>query len=497
MIRPLIRVSPEAAGISSQRIRNMVRALEKSGNQMHGLMISRGKQVLFETWWAPYGPDLIHSNQSLGKTYMGTALGKAYTDGLVRLDERVTDIFAEEIRNHDLKPDANMEKMTVRDLLCMATGMTECPALGGEDFVLDFLLHPVTYAPGEHFFYNTAGSSLLAAIVEKKTGRPLKEYMAEKVFSPIGLDSKRMRWLRFKNGVYAEPGVLTTTEDNLRLAMLYLQSGEWEGQQILARDYVKMATALQNPSWEDQGIADCKCGYGFMMWRCSVPGVYRFDGGLGQYCIVRPDQQLIVAIHETACYPDGVQKTLDIIYDYLMREDWLIQVEEDPAAEAALKAVGRSRKLSIPTVDCAKWQTLNGTYHLTSGLIDPWPVMFREFRKEEMVPFLRTCHIQWHEDSLDIRFDESVHFCFGFDGEADISQTINVIPELDLAYGYVLKADEKHLVLRSGWLQSCFYMNWILEKTENDLVITWEKPWMQSDGKLEAGRAVWIRENHL
>ena len=260
MIKPLERTSPESVGIPSRVITDMVHELEQSGTQLHGLMVSRFGKVLFETWWAPYGPDVIHSNQSLGKTYMGTALGMAYTEGLVQLTERVVDIFSEEIEQNGIIPDKNMQKMTVRDLLCMGTGMTECPDLGGEDFVLDFLRHPVAQAPGEHFFYNTSGSSLLAAIVEKKTGRPLKEYMNEKVFAPIGLDGERMRWLRFKNGVYAEPGVITTTEDNLRLAMLYLNGGIFNGQRVLSREWTQMATALQNPSWDAGGIADCKHG---------------------------------------------------------------------------------------------------------------------------------------------------------------------------------------------------------------------------------------------
>lgn len=494
MIQPLERISPESAGIPSRVIADMVHALEQSGAQLHGLMVSRFNRVLFETWWAPYGPDVIHSNQSLGKTYMGTALGMAYTEGLVQLTERVVDIFSEEIEQNGITPDENMQKMTVRDLLCMGTGMTECPSLGGEDFVLNFLRHPVPQTPGEHFFYNTSGSSLLAAIVEKKTGRPLKEYMSEKVFAPIGLDSERMRWLRFKNGVYAEPGVITTTEDNLRLAMLYLNDGVFNGRRVLAREWTQMATALQNPSWEDGGIADCKHGYGFMMWQCSVPGVYRFDGGLGQYCIICPALQLIVAVHETALYPDGVQKTLDIVYRYLFQNTWQPSLPEDSAGWTELRAIGASRKLAMEAVDCAQWQDIAGVYRLASGAIDPWPVMFREFRRTDGIPPLDSCRIKWEDSALELRFGEAVQFRFGCDGDARVTSTCNAIPEMDLAYGYVLNAAADRLVLRCGWLQSCFYMDLILERRENGLSIICERPWMQSDGKKAVERADWTRE---
>lgn len=491
MMHCLERTLPESVGVSSRSIADMVRALEKSGTQMHGLMISRCNKVIFETWWAPYGSGIIHSNQSLGKTYMGTALGMAYTEGLVRLDERVVDIFSEEIETNRIVPDENMKKMTVRDLLCMGTGMTECPPLGGEDFILDFLKSPVHYTPGEHFFYNTSGSSLLAAIVEKKTGRPLKDYMSEKVFEPIGLDSNRMRWLRFRNGVYAEPGVITTTEDNLRLAMLYMNGGVFEDKRILSQDWVDKATALQNPSVEDQGISDCQYGYGFMLWQCSVPGVYRFDGGLGQYCIVCPAQKLIVCIHETALYPNDVQKVLDIVYQYMFLNSWSNTLPEDPVGQLELSAIGRSRKLKIPVVATATWKDLAGSYHLISGAVDPWPVMFKEFQKKDHFPPLDCCQVNWENDTLDIELASGVHFRFGFDGEARISKTANAVPEFDFAYGYALESDSNCLRLRCGWLQSCFYMDFVLVRTENGFILTCERPLMQSDGHKDVTQSIW------
>lgn len=148
----LERVIPENVGISSWQIMNMVKELEDSGTELHGLMISRYNKVVFETWWAPYAPELPHSAHSLGKTYTGTAVGLAYTEGLVALDEKVVDIFSEEIEKNQIVVDENMKKMKVHHLLCFSTGMDHCPALSGEDFVINFLKAPVAYEPGEHFF---------------------------------------------------------------------------------------------------------------------------------------------------------------------------------------------------------------------------------------------------------------------------------------------------------------------------------------------------------
>ena len=314
--QPLERVSPESVGLASADIERFLDALEASGAEMHGLMIIRHGKVAAEGWWAPYAPGIRHGLQSLTKTYAATAAGVAYDEGLVRLEDRVVDIFPDHV---PADPSAHLIQMTVRDVLRMGTGMVTMPPMGDADWIRAFFAVPVVHAPGTAFYYNSAGSSLLGAIVRQLTGHGLTDYMKPRLFDVIGIDAANLKWLRHPDGLEnGGGGLFATTEDNARLALLYLQQGVWEGRQVLSREWIREATSRQIESKDDPGIPDCKLGYGFQLWMCKPPGVYRFDGAFGQYAIVFPEQDMVVAINETAALGAGAQRTLDIVWELLL-----------------------------------------------------------------------------------------------------------------------------------------------------------------------------------
>ena len=108
------RTSPEAVGIRSQAILDYIDALERSNTEMHGIMIMRHGKICAEGWWQPFAPNLRHGLQSHTKTYAATAVGIAYTEGVLKLDERLIDIFPEE---SPADPSENLKLLTVRDVL--------------------------------------------------------------------------------------------------------------------------------------------------------------------------------------------------------------------------------------------------------------------------------------------------------------------------------------------------------------------------------------------
>lgn len=316
--KELMRVTPESVGISSRGIGKYIDALEASGTELHGLMIIRHGKVAAEGWWAPYAPGIRHGCQSLTKTYAATAVGFAFDEGLLRLEDRITDILHRYVPEN---PGENLKKMTVRDVLCMGCGMESMPSLCEKDWIREFLKVPVVHEPGTAFFYNSIGSSILGAIIRELTGKGLIEYLKPRLFDAIGIDASNLKCIRHKDGLeFGGGGLFSTTEDNARLGMLYLQNGIWEGKQILSKEWVRLATMPQNDSSEDPGIPDCKLGYGFQMWMCRPSGVYRFDGAFGQYTIVFPDLDMVVAINETAPLAKDTQAVLDITWDYLLPE---------------------------------------------------------------------------------------------------------------------------------------------------------------------------------
>ena len=350
------RVSPESVGISSMHIEELISRLESNHTEMHGIMIMRYGKVCTEGWWNPYSPGLRHGLQSLTKTYAATAIGIACTEGLLSLDTKIIDIFTEEA---PVEPEDNLGSLKVRDVLCMGCGMEKMPK-ATKNWIRDFLHIPVKHTPGTTFMYNSMGSSLLGAIVRKLTGLGLQDYLKPRLFDKIGIDADNLRWFYLPDGMeVGGGGLFATTEDNLRLMKLYMDGGVWEGERILSEDYVKKATSFQNASATEALVnppgTDNFLGYGYQIWMCKPEGVYRADGAMGQFAICCPRQDMNIALNETAFGAEGIQKTLDYIWEFLDKIDLYIkQLPEDKSAED--KFSYRMSHLSIKNPDYSPYR---------------------------------------------------------------------------------------------------------------------------------------------
>lgn len=370
------RTTPEAVGIPSASIEWLLDRLEEGWTEPHGLMIMRHGKVCAEGWWAPYASGIRHGLQSHTKTYAATAVGIAYTEGLLKLTDRIVDIFADEIPEN---PSENLKKLTVRDVLCMGCGMDTMPR-PSKDWIREFLATPVNHVPGTTFMYNSNGSTFLGAIVRKLTGLGLHDYLKPRLFDKIGIDAENLRWITMPDGMeIGGGGLFATTEDNLRLMKLYADGGVWEGERILAEDYVKLATSKQNDSATERAVnppaEDNFVGYGFQIWMCRPKGVYRADGAMGQFTIVFPERDMLLAITENASGSTGgamPQKALDTIWKWM---DTLPGPEtetlpEDPEASAHLAR--RMQMLALPaprrSPESPLQEKINGsTYAVTDG----------------------------------------------------------------------------------------------------------------------------------
>ncbi len=345
------RVTPEEVGIDSREIDALLDRLEREHTQMHGIMIMRHGKICAEGWWSPYAPGLRHGLQSLTKTWAATAVGIAYTEELLKLEDRIIDIFPEEAPD---MPEPLLTHLRVRDVLCMGCGMEKMPA-PTKNWIRDFLHIPVVHEPGTAFMYNSMGSTLLGAVVRKLTGLGLHDYLKPRLFDKIGVDADNLRWFHMPDGMeVGGGGLFAATEDNLRLMKLYLDGGMWEGERILAEDYVKLATSCQNDSSTEILVnppaTDNFLGYGFQIWMCKPQGVYRADGAMGQFSICCPAQDMIISVNETAIGAEGIQKTLDYIWEFVERVDVNATALADNPQESAALAY-RLRHLSIQNPD--------------------------------------------------------------------------------------------------------------------------------------------------
>jgi CubicO group peptidase (beta-lactamase class C family) len=306
----LPRSSPEAQGIPSSAILAFVEAADRNIDAMHSVMLLRHGHVVAEGWWSPYDAGTPHSLYSLSKSFTSTAVGLAVAEGKLSVDDEVLKFFPEDA---PAAPSGNLKSMRVSDLLRMSTGHQAEPSFRTEpQWAKGFLAQPVPHKPGTHFLYNTSATYMLSAIVQKATGMTVLDYLRPRLFEPLGIENPS--WGTSPQGVtLGGYGLSIRTEDIARFGQLYLQKGKWDGKQLVSEAWVKRATARQTANGSNPK-SDWDQGYGYQFWRCRN-GAYRGDGAFGQYCIVMPEQDAVVAI--TSGVKD-MQSVLNLVWDHLL-----------------------------------------------------------------------------------------------------------------------------------------------------------------------------------
>lgn len=291
--RRLPRSTPEQQGVSSRSLLALVDALERSTPELHSLMVLRHGAVVAEGWWSPYAADRVHRLFSLSKSFTSAAVGLARAEGLLALDDRVVDHLSDDAPE---QLGARVDQMRIRDLLTMTAGHEADPSdriFAGTDWVRTFLSIPAEHEPGTHFTYNTAATYVLSAIVQKVTGQRLLDYLRPRLLAPLGITGAT--WERSPEGIDTGGfGLSVTTEDVACFGRLLIDDGVWDGTRLLPEGWVAEATARQVPNGDDPANEWAQ-GYGYQFWRCTH-GAYRADGAFGQYCVVMPEQGVVVAI---------------------------------------------------------------------------------------------------------------------------------------------------------------------------------------------------------
>jgi CubicO group peptidase (beta-lactamase class C family) len=312
----LPRSSPEQQGIASADILAFVEAADKEIDQMNSLIVVRHGHVVAEGWWAPYDRHTPHILFSLSKSFTSTAVGLAIAEGKLTLDDQVLKFFPDEA---PVEPSPNLRAMRVRDLLRMNTGnqieapiRADDPTKPKDTWTKIFLTHPVPFKPGTHFLYNSPATYMLSAIVQKVTGMTVLDYLHPRLFEPLGF--KDPTWVSSPQGVSAGAyGLAIRTEEIARFGQLYLQKGMWNGKQLIPSSWVEQATSIQTSNGSAP-TSDWDQGYGYQFWR-SRHNSFRGDGAFGQYCMVIPELDAVVAI--TSGVRD-MQKVMNLVWDKLL-----------------------------------------------------------------------------------------------------------------------------------------------------------------------------------
>jgi CubicO group peptidase (beta-lactamase class C family) len=316
------RATPEAAGVSSQAIRAFLDAVAGSKHEMHSLILMRHGQNVAEGWWQPYRATTPQTLYSLSKSFTSTAVGLAVADGKLKVTDRVIDFFPDQSPGGVSK---NLHAMQVQHLLTMSAGHSAdtAPLITHEqDWVKAFLALPVEHAPGSTFVYNSGATYMLSAIVQKVTGQKLIDYLRPRLFKP--LRARVVQWATCPRGINTGGWGLSITTDTLaKFGQLYLQQGQWNGAPLLPEAWVREATTfkIQQPATAPgsdlaqlKQTSDWHQGYAYQFWRCRHDG-FRGDGAFGQYCIVLPKQDAVIAITSATADMQGL---LNLVWEHLL-----------------------------------------------------------------------------------------------------------------------------------------------------------------------------------
>ena len=282
-----VRATPESQGISSDLFAALLRELDASKDtDMHHFMALRHGKVICECNFAPYPKGMWHITHSMCKSITGMAIGMLIEEEKLKLDENIYDIFSDHINAFSkiFRP-----VITVENLLTMTSGVTfnESGIVSGNDWLGSFLNASVNGKPGTEFQYNSLNTYVLSAIVTKRTGETLTEYLTPRLFGPLGIT--KYYWETCPKGITKGGwGLFLCAEDMAKLGQLYLQRGKWNGQQLVSEYWIEISTARHLKTQNDT------YGYGYQLWMEQRPGSFEYNGMLGQNVIIYPDMDMVL-----------------------------------------------------------------------------------------------------------------------------------------------------------------------------------------------------------
>ena len=302
-------------------------AVAKEGQDLHSIMVVKDGNVVLEKWMSKGKENEPHILNSVSKTFTSMAVGLAISEGRLALDEKLVDIFPEHCPEN---PSEYLKEITVEHLLTMSCGHSTDPThksweVKDRSWIRFFMEHPVTHKPGTLFCYNSLGTYVLSAIVQKRTGEKLTDYLYPRLFRPLGINN--VSWIESHEGINTGGwGLFLKTEDLAKMGLMLLQKGQFNGCQVVPAEWIESASSAQVPcvpaglNSDDADkfrkvakTSDWLQGYGYQMWR-SRYNSFRADGANGQYILVIPEKNAVVV---TTAHIQDMQAELNLIWKYI------------------------------------------------------------------------------------------------------------------------------------------------------------------------------------
>jgi CubicO group peptidase (beta-lactamase class C family) len=284
--------TPEGQGINSSKLAEALLTMREKNINIHSLMIIRNGAVVVDAYFYPYDGKTAHDVASVTKSVTTTLIAIAADQGKLQLDQPMVSYFpGRTIANRD----AFKERITVRQLTSMSSGL-DCTSERDEETLREMMASPdwvqftldrkAVLEPGTHFVYCSPGMHLLSAVLQQATGMTALDFAHQNLFKPLGIrdviwQTDPQGYNRGSEGLYLHP------HDMAKIGYLWLNKGQWEGKQIVSRDWVENSVKAQIKTGDNDDY-----GYG---WRVHTgdPMAYSANGRGGQHIIVVPAWNLI------------------------------------------------------------------------------------------------------------------------------------------------------------------------------------------------------------
>ena len=286
-------ITPEQAGISAAHVLAFYKELENAHLSTHSVILARGDAFFSEQYYAPFHKDFKHRMYSSSKSFVSIAIGFCLQDGLLSLDDPLIRFFPE------YKDKPHPHATTIRELLQMTTtiehGLNWFRS-GTTNRAGYYFENPSEKFPDTIFYYDSSGSFMLGAVVERVTGKPFLSYLQEKVLNDTGF-SKDAYCLQCPGGhSWGDSGVMCTTRDLWRFARFVLNKGTWEGKRYLNKDYIERAITPVTPN-NPYGfeLQHDGYGYGYQFWG-APQGCFATLGMGNQVSLCDPKHDFIMVM---------------------------------------------------------------------------------------------------------------------------------------------------------------------------------------------------------
>jgi CubicO group peptidase (beta-lactamase class C family) len=300
---------PEQQGVDSAQLARMFEEIKQKNLSLDGVLVVRHSTIVTEAYFPPYAASTKHEIYSVTKSIISALVGIALQQGSLHdLDQKALDFFGDRtVAENDVRKQA----ITLRHLLTMTSGLhwssdDDSKLFGGGDLVQLTLDRPMVAEPGSVWNYNSGGTHLLSAILQKATGQSASAFAQAQLFQPLGITD--VAWPADSNGVNTGGwGIRMTPRDMAKFGYLYLKGGSWDGQQLVPADWVQASTTKHVDTGDGRG-------YGYLWWQLSFGG-YAALGYGGQEVIVLPDRDMVVVFTAT---PLDEKSLWRLVSDYII-----------------------------------------------------------------------------------------------------------------------------------------------------------------------------------